>query len=191
MSATSTKNVSIRLMSGGHAFSTKELEELLQSGACREVEVVTAKTILRPEQGFDSTMAQRDFEELGFAIDEDEVVVCSPSKYGRVALMAIGKECYERLISIGSEVVFTSPLIDGDDLEQGSSLTLVGDVLYVRVYNEGLRFAEAIAVQSDADLLYYLESIHRVYNIYNMYARALGNKERVVKVCGKLFKQLE
>ena len=45
-----------------------------------------------------------------------------------------------------------------------------------------------MSVVSDADILFYLESVNRVYGIYNMFARALGDVERLRKVCRKSFK---
>ena len=45
-------NVSIRLMSGGHAFSNNDIEAIKSVGADVVVEVVTPKTVLRPEVGF-------------------------------------------------------------------------------------------------------------------------------------------
>ena len=37
----------------------------------------------------------------------------------------------------------------------------------MRVANEGLKFAEAIGVDGDADILYMLENINKVYNVYH------------------------
>ena len=43
-------------------------------------------------------------------------------------------------------------------------------------------------MKNDADILFYMESVNRVYDIYNMYARAIGDVERLNKVCRKCFK---
>lgn len=181
-------NVSIRLMSGGHTFSTKDLETIRQAGAGAVVEFVTHKTVLRPEQGFDMTNAVDDLTATGYAVAENEVVVSGRAQSGRVAVMAVSAACVEAIEALGVEVAYTSPLLAGEDLAEGSHIALYGDVLYVRVYKGGLRFAEAIAVENDADLLYYLVNIDKVYGIYNMYARAEGDVERLNRVCRKYFK---
>ena len=188
MACNMLNNVSIRLMSGGHTFSTKDLETIRQAGAGAVVEFVTHKTVLRPEQGFDMANAVDDLTATGYAVAENEVVVSGRAQSGRVAVMAVSAACVEAIEALGVEVAYTSPLLAGEDLAEGSHIALYGDVLYVRVYKGDLRFAEAIAVENDADLLYYLVSIDKVYGIYNMYARAEGDVERLNRVCRKYFK---
>ena len=179
--------VSIRLMSGGHTLSKAEIDSLV-SAECDVVEIVTPKTIVRPVDGFDPCYAQHDLEDTGYAVAMNECVVASQPKMGMVAIMAMSKDAYNNITAIKPNVVFTSPLIEGEAMEKGLYVALISDVLYVRVYNGGLRFAEAMTVASDADILYYMESIHRVYDIYNMYARAKGDTERLERACGRLFK---
>ena len=188
MACNMQNNVSIRLMSGGHTFSSNDIETIKNGGSDVVVEVVTPKTVLRPEEGFVLEDAQRDLEATGYVVAEDEVVVCSASQNGRLAIMAVSKRCAQAIASLEVNICYSSPLLLGDDMAEGSHIALYGDVLYVRVYKGGLRFAEAIHVENDADLLYYLESINRVYGIYNMYARALGDRERLNRVCRKCFK---
>lgn len=180
--------VSIRLMSGGHTFSNRDVELISGAGDDAVVEIVTHKTVLRPEQGFDKDSAYIDLVATGYVVDNNEVVVCSRAHSGRVAVMAVSAKCVEAIEALGVDVAYTSPLLTGEDLAEGSDIALYDDVLYVRVYKEGLRFAEAMLVKCDEDILFYLLSIHQVYDIYNMYARAIGDVKRLNKVCGKLFK---
>ncbi len=180
-------NVSIRLMSGGHAFSNSDIDCIKRAGKEAIVEFVTPKTVLRPERGFNKTEAQHDLEATGYAVAENEVVVCSPAVDGIVAIMAVSAKCIEAISASGIEPRYTSPLLPVDNLAEGSHIALYEDVLYVRVYNGGLRFAEAMTVESDADILFYLESINRVYGIYNIYARATGDTKRLNRVCRKCF----
>ena len=188
MTCTMLNNVSIRLMSGGHAFSNSDIETLKGAGKCAVVEIVTHKTMLRPEQGFIKADAKHDLETAGYAIAEDEVVVSTPAVEGKVAIMAVNAKCVDAITALGIEVAYTSPLLTCGDISEGSHLAIYDNVLYVLVYKEGLRFAEALAVESDADILFYLESINRVYGIYNMYARAIGDTKRLKRVCRKYFK---
>lgn len=188
MAGNMLNNVSIRLMSGGHAFSNQDIEAIKSASADVVVEFVTHKTVLRPERGFVSADAQNDLEATGYAVAENEVVVCSAAHNGRVAIMAVSAACVEAITALGVRLCYTSPLLSGDDIDEGTYIALYDSVLYVRVYKSGLRFVEAIAVESDADILYYLESINRVYGIYNMYARAMGDVERLERVCRKCIK---
>ena len=188
MACNMLNNVSIRLMSGGHAFSNRDIEAIKSAGADVVVEFVTPKTVLRPAEGFCPANAEQDLVATGYAVAENEVVVCSAAHNGRVAIMAVSAACIEAITALGVKLCYSSPLLAGDDVEEGSYITLYNDVLYVRVYRAGLRFAEAIAVDNDADILFYLESINRVYDIYNMHARALGDVERLKSVCRKSLK---
>jgi hypothetical protein len=166
-------------MSGGHAFSNSDIDTIKSAGSDAVVEFVTHKTLLRPEAGFDVANAKDDLEAAGYVVAENEVVLCSAVQCGRVAVMAVSAKCVEAISALGIKVRYTSPLLSDDDITEGSHISLYDDVLYVRVYKSGLRFAEAMVVENDADLLFYLESINRVYGIYNMYARAIGDVERL------------
>jgi hypothetical protein len=67
----------------------------------------------------------------------------------------------------------------------------VEDVLYVRIFNGGMLFGEAMRVENDADILFFFEQINKVYNIYNMHVRARGDKERLAKLTKHLFTNIE
>ena len=181
-------NVSIRLMSGGHAFSNNDIEAIKSVGNGAVVEIVTEKTVLRPEVGFVLADAEQDLVATGYVVAENEVVVHATMQNGRVAVMAVSAKCVEAIEALGIKVCYSSPLLYGDDILEGSQIALYNNVLYVSVFKNGLLFAEAMTVVSDADILFYLESVNRVYGIYNMFARAIGDVERLGKVCRKSFK---
>ena len=188
MACNMLNNVSIRLMSGGHTFSNQDIESVKGAGENAMVEFVTPKTVLRPEQGFDATNAKSDLEAVGYVVADDEVVVSSPAYNGRVAVMAVNAKCVEAIVAVNASISYSSPLLSGEDMAEGSYIALYGNVLYVRVYKAGLRLAEAMVVETDADVIFYLESINRVYGIYNMYAHASGDVERLNKLCRKTIK---
>lgn len=181
--------VSIRLKSGGHSFSASELNAMAGREFV-EVVVLTAKTTLVPAEMFSAEHAASYLADVGLSPDVKECVVWSLHNRDMVAVMAINKECYNALTSANNTVTFTSPLLDNDSIEQGSMLMLEDDLLYVCVYNEGLRFAEVMTCANDADVLYYLSVVDEVYNIYNMFARAKGDVARLKRVCKGLFKEL-
>lgn len=181
-------NVSIRLMSGGHAFSKQDIEQIKLAGDGVSVEVITPKSILRPAEGFVAENARQDLESVGYAIAPNECVVYSPESNDRVVVIALSRDCADAIAMLGVEVQYTSPLNSGDDMAEGLYISLYDDVIYIRVYRQGLRFAEAVEANSDADIVYILENLNHVYNIYNMRARVEGDVKRLERVCRRYTK---
>ena len=107
-----------------------------------------------------------------------------------VAMVAVDKAFVESLDKIKVNILLTTPLLD-KSIEQGTIIDLVECVAYIRIYDGGLRFAEAVGIYSDADLMATLERLNEVFGIYNMYARAKGDTERILSVCQKSFKYIE
>lgn len=186
MAQTSLNKVSIRLSSGGHSFSTAELN----ASNSVEVTVLTHKTTLVPSELFDDAHAADYLTEVGLAPSVAERVVASEPMNGTVAVMSISAKVYDELTATGAELLFASPLADDAAVQLGTLLHLEDDVLYVRHYCDGLKFAEAFECRADADVLYYLATVNEVYNIYNMSARARGEVQRLKRVCKGLFKEL-
>ena len=180
-------------MSGGHSFSAAEIDEVaknLVGGAV--VEIVTHKTTLVPQTMFRAESAVKYLRMVGLAPAVNEVVVYSPAVDDRVAVMALNKECFAQLsLAFGDAVTFVSPLLLGHAPKDGVLIEIVGDVLYVRIYNGGMLFGEALEVKNDADLLFAVESIDRVYHIYNTRVRAKGDTERLKRCFKNLFTDLE
>ena len=192
MSFSIPNKVSIRLMSGGHSFSAAEISRGVKSDdGSFVVELVTPKTTLVPQEAFSEEVAAEYLAMMGLAPSLLEVVVFSPVVDGRVAVMAINRECFAHLsLTYGDAVTFVSPLILGSAPEEGVLLELLGDVLYVRIYKGGLLFAEALEVRNDEDLLYAVTRINEVYHIYNMRVRAKGDVDRLKKPFKNLFTDL-
>ena len=189
---TSLNNVSIRLKPDGHSFSASELSAKVRSASQPvEVAVLTAKTTLVPAEFFDKEHAADCLVEVGLSTSIGECAVYSNVENGVVAVMAISKQCCAELMAaIPAGVTFTSPLIGDSTLEKGSVIHLEEDVLYVNVYDGGLRFAEAFECKTDADVLYYLATVNEVYGIYNMYARAKGDVKHLKPLLKNVFKNL-
>lgn len=187
-----TTKVSIRLMSGGHSFSPTEIEGMAKEGSVLTAELITAKITLVPEVMFDPERIVEYLAFVGIAPAHDEVAVYSPAVDDKVAVMAMAKSCYEKLVAeFGKNITFSSPLIQGHAPKQGALVDLVDDVLYVRIFNGGMLFGEAVRVENDADILFMFEQINKVYNIYNMHVRARGDKERLAKLTKHLFTNIE
>ena len=186
----SNNMVSIRYKSGGHSFSEEALREALTDGHDVELCVITPKTVLVPRDCYIYTECCDYLSAVGLAPSPSEIVVDAFGDDAMVAVMAVDRAFVERINAAGSRIFFTSPLL-AKPIERGTVIELVEDVAYIRVYDVMLRFAEAVAVQSDADLLFVLEKLNATYGIYNMYARAYGDVERVARISKGLFKNLE
>ena len=187
-----TAKVSIRLMSGGHSFSPAEIEAMAKEGGVLTAELITPKITLVPEVMFDNERVVEYLAFVGLAPAHDEVTVYSPAVDDKVAVMAVAKSCYAKLVTeFGNNIEFSSPLIQGHAPKQGALIDLVDDVLYVRIFNGGMLFGEAMKVENDADILFYFEQINKVYTIYNMHVRARGDKERLAKLTKNLFTDIE
>ena len=187
-----TAKVSIRLMSGGHSFSPAEIEAMAKEGGVLTAELITPKITLVPEVMFDKERVVEYLAFVGLAPAHDEVTVYSPAVDDKVAVMAVAKSCYAKLVTeFGNNIEFSSPLIQGHAPKQGALIDLVDDVLYVRIFNGGMLFGEAMKVENDADILFYFEQINKVYTIYNMHVRARGDKERLAKLTKNLFTDIE
>lgn len=180
--------MSIRYTSGGHSFSAAELAAL-GAAAGVEVYILTSKVTLIPVECYDNTRGADYLASLGLAPAVDEIVVESIVKDGMVAVMAVDKIFVETLRNANVDVVFHTPLLD-EAVERGTIIELCGDVAFIRVSRDGLRFAEAVEVKSDADLIYVAERLNQCYDIYNMYARAKGDVERVCRILKGCFKNL-
>lgn len=193
MNLTANIKVSIRLMSGGHSFSRSEINSAVEAhGDHLVVELITHKTTLVPASVFRVGDAPRYLAAVGLAADGNEDVVSTPVIGDMVAVMAISGDCHDYLKSMcGTKLSFVTPLLLGYAPKEGAIVELLDDVVYVRIFNGGMLFGEALEVHSDADIIYVLQHVDRVYNIYSMRVRARGNVERLVSCCKGLFTQLE
>ncbi len=184
-------------MSDGHSLSNEAAgaaksaaKGVATQSACVEVLLSTPKSVLLPVEQLGKLTPYQYLSLSALTPSPSESVVLSRETDGMVALMAIDTPLLEELNGNYSKVVFNSPLLSTPMPNVGSVISLYGSTLYMRVANDGLRLAEVKEVSCDADILYYLSAIDRVYNIYNMYARAEGDTSRLQRVCKRLFKKL-
>ena len=157
MSLTSTNKVSIRYKSGGHSFSTKELESLVGAGQSLEVVVITPKCVLVPATEYKSLHKVDYLTTMGVAPSVSECVVDTPVINNIVAVMSIDKEFAQTLLNLNIDFIFTTPLLSNETIEQGTIIELIDNTLFVRVYNKGLLSAEAMEGSSDADIIHIIQ----------------------------------
>ena len=160
-------------------------------GGSVEIVVDSHKCALVPKEMFSADNCARHLADMAIRVASTECVVCSEPVDGIVAVMAADSVAVESIRSAATAVRFTSPLLMGKSLERGTYLHLSEGVLYIRVYDATLRFAEAAEATTDGDILFLLESLHRIYGIYNMNACARGDVERLKRVTKGLFRTIE
>ena len=192
MSTTPKSYVSIQLPLGGHSFSRADLDKIVADAESHMVATLhTAKCVAVPAEVFRKEDCASYLASSAIAVESNECVVYSNTEQPIVAVMVVNKECHELLsTSYGTRLHYTTPLLLTPAPEQGTVLHLNAGVLYIRVVNDGLRLAEVIQVTNDADILYYLERTHRAFNIYNMYARAEGETQRLMSIGKKIFTKI-
>lgn len=198
MSVTQYDKVSIRLMSNGHAFSTTsengaegkplQVADVLKRGVVAEVVLCTPKTLLVPAEQLASLSLEEHLTLAALTPADSERVVVSDEVSGIVAVMAVDAGHINSLEACGAELHYTSPLLMGD-MTEACVVALYGNLLYVRVADDVLRFADVVEVATDADILYFLGAIDKVYHIYNIAARVAGDTARLKNLCKSLFRK--
>lgn len=185
---TTQDKVSIRLESGGHSFSEAVLSEAIASGVGVEVEIITPRTTLMPVEV--ELSPAEVLRMAGLAPLATECAVACEAHDGRVAVLAVDSALYG-IITASEDVVCTSPLSAVDTSRDGVTLNLSGSVVYIHIVEGGeLRVAEALEVDSDADIVYYLERLNEVYLIYNKTAYIKGDIQRVGSLIKRFFKSV-
>ena len=161
-SATPSKEMSIRLRSGGHSFP-KELPAEYAAADRVVCSVLTHKTLLVPAEVFERESAPNYLALAGLGCAETECAVYSDPQRQQIAVMAVDKECRRQLAeTAGDRVTFTSPLLFQPKFAgQGAWLIHTDGLLYIKIYDNVLRLAEVVRAQGTADVLYYLGRLDR------------------------------
>ena len=156
------KAVSIQLRLGGHSFSASELEGVASEGTINLV-VESDRVTLVPQAEFDASHAKHYLEVCGKRPAKSECVVCSEAQNDIVAVMAVDSCAYDlTTTALGSRARFTTPLLDASHCDEVCTVATVrGGVLYIRHYNGGLQYAEAMKVACNDDTLYYILECRR------------------------------
>lgn len=191
-STSTDKKVSIQLRLDGHSFSHDILlaevaeKSVVRAGAeadakeegIVEVELLTAKTIMVPEECFEPDLAAKLLRMSGIICSDEELPVWSRPCDGAVAVMALSREVAQVLNeSFGACVEYSSPIlrqctVQSQGQEKGSGkIEGVGPYLYI--YSDGnvayfklyegakLRLCEVISLTGEDDMLCMVESIIR------------------------------
>ena len=158
MSMQTRDKVSSQLPLCGHSFSLDSLPA--DDVAMVEVVVDTHKVVLAPREEVSLEVAADLLQVAGKGCSRLEHSVCSELQADVVAVMAIDAEVLAAIVArYEARTSFTSPLLD---MRHSGERCLTRDVsqgvCYMRLFDGGLQRAEAYAISSADDILYYVNS---------------------------------
>ena len=179
----SINKVSIQLTLDGHSFSAPALSGEFPGDGPVEVELLTPRTMLVPEELFDKEHAGEVLAAAGMAALPGECPVWSAPQQNAVAVMAAAENAlaavHERL---GDRARYTTPLLC---VPQASVPTVwmyyAAGLLYIKVYDGKLRFAEVVPAPDEADLLYMLERLGSEFRLRDYTLRIGSSDGRALK----------
>ena len=189
----SINKVSIQLTLDGHSFSAPALSGEFPGDGPVEVELLTLRTMLVPEELFDKEHAGEVLAAAGMAALPGECPVWSAPQQNAVAVMAAAENAlavvHERL---GGRARYTTPLLC---VPQTSVPTVwmyyAAGLLYIKVYDGKLRFAEVVPAPDEADLLYMLERLGSEFRLRDYTLRIGSGDGRALKrKLGGYFRQI-
>ncbi len=189
----SINKVSIQLTLDGHSFSAPALSGEFPGDGPVKVELLTPRTMLVPEELFDEEHAGELLAAAGMAALPGERAVWSAPQQNAVAVMAAAEDAlaavHERL---GDRARYTTPLLC---VPQTSVPTVwmyyAAGLLYIKVYDGKLRFAEVVPAPDEADLLYMLERLGSEFRLRDYTLRIGSSDGRALKrKLGGYFRQI-
>lgn len=189
----SINKVSIQLTLDGHSFSAPALSGEFPGDGPVEVELLTLRTTLVPEEFFDEACAGELLAAAGMAALPGERAVWSAPQQNAVAVMAAAEDAlaavHERL---GGRARYTTPLLC---VPQASVPTVwmyyAAGLLYIKVYDGKLRFAEVVPAPDEADLLYMLERLGSEFRLRDYTLRiGSGDGWALKRKLGGYFRQI-
>lgn len=175
------QRVSIQLKLDGHSFSADSLPAAGTEGVV--CELLTSKTQLVPQEEFSPAAAEALLRAAGMACSGDECPVWSDPSLPAVAVMAFDTTAVNTLRTRYAErIEFTSPLLFRPRCVRSTVWLYKHDeLLYIKVYRDGLRFAEVLTAENDADLLYYTELLGREFPLREFELYPAGKDARTAR----------
>ena len=187
-----TNKVSIQLTLDGHSFSAHGLDGEFPGEEPVEAELLTARTMLVPEEVLGTGDAGTLLAANGMAPSGDECVVCSDPAQETVALMAVPAAALQPVTErFGERLFYTSPLLHAVATTTPVVwLCLRSGLLYVRICDPALQLAEVIPAPDEADILYFIERLSGSFELTHYALRAAGDDPRaLMKLLGPLFSE--
>ena len=188
-SSNTTNKVSIRL-TGGHSFSVATPTQKVD-----EVELLTSRTLLVPEQFYAAEGAKSAFAASGMPIEADDQVLPIRTDKGMMALVALTSAEQEALsAAFGDEVRYTTPLLHPvGNIEPTVWICDTKDLIYIKVYDPKLQAAEVVAIENEADREYLLSRLIEACDPkrYTVRLNLRSKNKQLLRHYKKLFKRLQ
>ena len=149
--------MSIQVKLGGRSFSA---DNFAAAESAEQVEFVidTPRVTLAPRGEVSIDNASELLRIVGKTCLDNEQSVCSELQADIVAIMAIDHKALNSIVEKwGSRAAFSSPLLDmrhSDDY--ALTIDCTDNICYMRLFDEGLRRAEAYAITAPEDVLYHV-----------------------------------
>ena len=193
-----TKRVSIQQSLDGRSFSVTGPEQEGLAGEAKEArtgataaaveaEVLTWQTLLVPVEAFDPAQAAKLLAAAGMPCTEaqDAVWTQPQEEEEALAVIALNRECRQALeerFGLQGGIVYTTPLLHiPQDADRCVWLHQEEDVLYIKVYDPTLRLAEAIPVKTEADPIYLIGRVGRMFPLREFELRIAGRCARTLR----------
>ena len=188
-----TNKVSIQLTLDGHSFSAHGLDGEFPGEEPVEAELLTARTMLVPEEVLGTGDAGTLLAANGMAPAAEERAVCSLPVQGIVAVMAAHREALRQVEEkLGDRARFTTPLLHTPaNTAKTVWMRRRAGLLYIKVYDGGeLQLAAAIPAATDTDAAYFFERLDGCFPLKEYELRIAGDNPKAArKLLGKRFRQ--
>ncbi len=150
------KKVSIQVKLGGLSFSAESVA-VAESADIVEFVIDTPRVTLAPREVVSLDTATDLLRLAGKPCRIGEQSVCSELQADIVAIMAIDHKALTAIVEKwGGCASFTSPLLDmRHNNENCITIDATDTVCYIRHFEEGLQYAEAVEYNGAEDILYY------------------------------------
>ena len=185
----SENKASIRLASGGRFFSASSLGSIPENEDVI-VCIDTPRVTLVPQSLTNNISADSALAITGQRVEDSEIAIYSEPHDDMCAAIAISKECYQNLVDLySSRLKLTTPLLSTTrSSERSLALEIAGNICYIRLYDNGLKLAEAIEVASAAELVFYITNILNISGVPTTIPIYIIGTKEYVKALKKYYK---
>ena len=188
--------MSIQLLLDGHSFSVTfpngNPTSKKEHGVI-DVEVLSPRSMLVPTELFRTELAGDILAANGMTPLSEDVVVVSRPQNGMVAIMSIHEEAIEQVQDqLGERISFTTPLLhDPQFKDHVVWIDQRGALIYIKVYNTKLRFAEVVPIATEADLRLLIEGLAKEFAIEDYQLTLAGEHQKTLrKAIGSRFNKV-
>lgn len=127
----------------------------------------TDRVCLIPSEYYRENDSERYMTLSGIPPEADRRTVATAPRDGKIALIGVENAIHDCLLSAyGDRTVYAHPLLEAAARQSPQPLltaALTRRFVHLSAYDGGLLFAETLPLNSDADLLYYLAALKKIY----------------------------